>query len=62
MTDEERNSQPRTGAIYRSTIDDLTIGKVTRIEGDRVTVKLFGDRYDECSRAEFADSWTWKAL
>jgi len=61
MTDEERNRQPRTGAIYRSTIDNLTLGKVTKIEGDMVTVRLFGDRYDVCTRAEFSDSWTWRA-
>lgn len=50
---------PVVGQWYRSTIDGVTQGKVTKVERGMVTVLICRgpSRHDTCTIHEFADSW-----
>jgi hypothetical protein len=54
ISDDKR---PMTGLWYRSTIQTWMNGKVTKIEGNMITVVATGGVVDVCTVGEFADSW-----
>lgn len=51
------DKKPMTHTWYRSTIDPLVLGKVTKKTDTMVEVTFTGGKVDRCTIAEFADSW-----
>jgi hypothetical protein len=51
------DKKPMTGTWYRNTITPWMQGKVTKIDGNMITVTATGGVVDLCTVREFADSW-----